>query len=662
MRRPKQRMAAANAGQIDHVQPGPIDQSVLTLQANHRSEAIWNGRDPGSLKCRTRSEEFSNRVPMVDDRVVDIIKALGLEGLLRTPVEHGPLVGAYGPLVRGPLSLKWLWVLNKKNRLAHVFLDRYREQIALMLPGQVVWQPYEAELEDLPLWCVAGRAMWTATVPLVCFHLVEKHTPNRVVRQFGMIQEIPYDVDTDTVLHAIDLRGKVGVDWMRKHAGHIREWGNRLQQCCEAVLGDMPPQHEYFDWFKRVTRRFIDIPGARLILMIEGYVRLLGRHPVGTEDHNDIIDVLKAVQEIGRIQSPIPEASNEEADTPVAVAIQSLSTTERPSTSKTPARRGSHPPVATPRVVPTPDLSLSTPHPSPSPTIPSPTTHPSPSPTISPPTPHPSPSPTIPPPTPRSFPKLSDPTPPDSQQQEPPSHDTPIGPSSGIDPPHVQTKQAVGLPVVVEGRPKHISKAPPYGRGGHKHGHKVGPEAFDERHARPPHYTRQRKVQKSRYFPRRNSTYRCGAFGSNRGLRPVPPEKGIFTLDHMHLWDLEKKEYLSCLKSSGHTSEKCRHLSKKYLQCRMEKNLMAKQDMSELGFGKESNMEASGQEKGNHGTRKLLLSTKETCISSCQYIKMRTQRISLLLKKRFTTPNWIKHKEPREVHIFVDLFLQEDVK
>ncbi|XP_058740452.1 vacuolar protein sorting-associated protein 51 homolog [Vicia villosa] len=41
------------------------------------------------------------------------------------------------------------------------------------------------------------------------------------------------------------------------------------------------------------------------------------------------------------------------------------------------------------------------------------------------------------------------------------------------------------------------------------------------------------------------------------------------------------------------------------------------------------------------------------------YIKMRTQRISLLLKKRFTTPNWVKHKEPREVHMFVDLFLQE---
>ncbi|KAL7593932.1 hypothetical protein Lser_V15G35006 [Lactuca serriola] len=44
---------------------------------------------------------------------------------------------------------------------------------------------------------------------------------------------------------------------------------------------------------------------------------------------------------------------------------------------------------------------------------------------------------------------------------------------------------------------------------------------------------------------------------------------------------------------------------------------------------------------------------------SCSYVNMRTQRISVLLKKRLTTPNWVKHKEPREVHMFVDMFLQE---
>lgn len=29
-----------------------------------------------------------------------------------------------------------------------------------------------------------------------------------------------------------------------------------------------------------------------------------------------------------------------------------------------------------------------------------------------------------------------------------------------------------------------------------------------------------------------------GAFGGNRGARPVPPEKGVFPLDHMHECDL----------------------------------------------------------------------------------------------------------------------------
>ncbi|CAL9751039.1 unnamed protein product [Musa acuminata subsp. burmannicoides] len=84
-----------------------------------------------------------------------------------------------------------------------------------------------------------------------------------------------------------------------------------------------------------------------------------------------------------------------------------------------------------------------------------------------------------------------------------------------------------------------------------------------------------------------------GAFGGNRGARPVPPEKGVFPLDHLHECDLAKKEYIACLKSSGYQSEKCRHLSKKYLECRMERNLMAKQDLSELGFLKDRGTDTS---------------------------------------------------------------------
>jgi len=127
-------MAIANAGQIDHAQPRPIDDSVLTLQAEHWSEAIWNGlvkhntktvcvvlncillmvshlihrmythllsninpwfcfvQDPRSFTCRSHSEKFTNLEPMVDNQVVDISKGLGLKGLLKTPgreIDHG---------------------------------------------------------------------------------------------------------------------------------------------------------------------------------------------------------------------------------------------------------------------------------------------------------------------------------------------------------------------------------------------------------------------------------------------------------------------------------------------------------------------------------------------------------------------------------------------
>ncbi|XP_010917773.1 uncharacterized protein [Elaeis guineensis] len=106
-----------------------------------------------------------------------------------------------------------------------------------------------------------------------------------------------------------------------------------------------------------------------------------------------------------------------------------------------------------------------------------------------------------------------------------------------------------------------------------------------------------------------------GAFGGNRGVKPVPPEKGVFPLDHLHECDLEKKEYIACLKSSGHKSEKCRHFSKKYLECRMERNLMAKQEMSELGFGKECEPDSSEERDVKVDNQPSSLSREKTTIA-----------------------------------------------
>ena len=43
--------------------------------------------------------------------------------------------------------------------------------------------------------------------------------------------------------------------------------------------------------------------------------------------------------------------------------------------------------------------------------------------------------------------------------------------------------------------------------------------------------------------------------------------------------------YLACLKENRSTHFDCRELSGKYLSCRMEKDLMAKEDLNHLGLG-----------------------------------------------------------------------------
>lgn len=73
------------------------------------------------------------------------------------------------------------------------------------------------------------------------------------------------------------------------------------------------------------------------------------------------------------------------------------------------------------------------------------------------------------------------------------------------------------------------------------------------------------------------------------------PERGSFPLDH----DAECKHlissYLRCLKQprpspnsgkiqAGINDEECRLIAKDYLQCRMDKNLMAKDEMKNLGL------------------------------------------------------------------------------
>lgn len=65
---------------------------------------------------------------------------------------------------------------------------------------------------------------------------------------------------------------------------------------------------------------------------------------------------------------------------------------------------------------------------------------------------------------------------------------------------------------------------------------------------------------------------------------PKPPDKGSFPLDHEGECKQGVLKYLLCLRDHDGNASPCRHLAKDYLECRMNRNLMAKEEWSKLGF------------------------------------------------------------------------------
>lgn len=72
-------------------------------------------------------------------------------------------------------------------------------------------------------------------------------------------------------------------------------------------------------------------------------------------------------------------------------------------------------------------------------------------------------------------------------------------------------------------------------------------------------------------------------FGQKQFI-PTPPEKGSFPLDHEGACKRLMLKYMSCLSEHRNNNNACREASRDYLACRMENNLMAKEDWSKLGY------------------------------------------------------------------------------
>ncbi|KAJ9146396.1 hypothetical protein P3X46_028667 [Hevea brasiliensis] len=151
-----------------------------------------------------------------------------------------------------PLSARWSRARQITEVTTHV-LQQIRHNLDRMRPEDITWEPYNEELlDELPDMCIQGRPIWKAVVPLICFHIIEWHQPDRVMRQFGL-------------LHEITLRFSES-NWAHHHATYINRWNRREHYIVQGQEMAQPLHHhsEYMEWYHRVARRWISISGAAI--------------------------------------------------------------------------------------------------------------------------------------------------------------------------------------------------------------------------------------------------------------------------------------------------------------------------------------------------------------------------------------------------------------
>ncbi|NXY66727.1 COX19 protein, partial [Callaeas wilsoni] len=71
---------------------------------------------------------------------------------------------------------------------------------------------------------------------------------------------------------------------------------------------------------------------------------------------------------------------------------------------------------------------------------------------------------------------------------------------------------------------------------------------------------------------------------SSKSFTPRPPDKGAFPLDHFGECSAFKERFMECLRRSGYESAACRQSAMAYLECRMDRQLMANEPLEKLGF------------------------------------------------------------------------------
>ncbi|KAL0299369.1 UNVERIFIED_CONTAM: Serine/threonine-protein phosphatase 7 long form [Sesamum radiatum] len=127
--------------------------------------------------------------------------------------------------------------------------------------GTFIWQPYDMESNVIMAYARDfNPQLWRSICPLIFYAIVEMHHLERVLRQFGMMQNIPDQPDTrDMSLHKITRSNRTGTDWVLQHILYITRWQRRYDTVIQRqpISNRRDTDRGYWEWYNNITRHFV---------------------------------------------------------------------------------------------------------------------------------------------------------------------------------------------------------------------------------------------------------------------------------------------------------------------------------------------------------------------------------------------------------------------